>query len=230
VGQTLQKGGPSLKLCARVNFRSSSVSEVLQAGPFRAWLAQFVASLRGHGGTDVPCGTCVGCCVSGYPVPIRATDALDDVLPREYVVSVSSISKVLVAREDGTCPMLQQSGCLIYSRRPQTCRDYDCRVFAAAGIDAGGPERSVINERVRAWRFTYEDEQARRVHEAVKATARFIRESGAASAGQAPSPGSVAVLSIKAFEVFLDRSAISRPPREIAAAIVAASKKFDLAI
>jgi Fe-S-cluster containining protein len=206
----------------------SSVSEVVQAGPFRAWLAQFKASLRGEGGTDVPCGTCVGCCVSGYPVPIRPTDALDDVLPREYVVQVSSISKMMVARDDGTCPMLQPSGCLIYSRRPQTCRDYDCRVFAAAGIDAGGPDRRIINERVRAWNFTYEDEEARRVHEAVKATARFIRQSGGAS-GQAPSPGSIAVLSIKAYEVFLDRSTGSRPPREIAAAIIAASKKFDLA-
>jgi hypothetical protein len=163
-------------------------------------------------------------------VPIRPTDALEDVLPREYLVPITSVSKMLVARTDGTCPMLQPSGCLIYARRPQTCRDYDCRVFAAAGIDAGGSERAVINERVRAWRFTYQNELEERTHEAVMATARFIRGNGAAFAGRAPTaPSGIAVLSIKAFNVFLEHTE-ARSPQEIANAIVAASRKFDLSI
>jgi uncharacterized protein len=211
------------------------VNDVVPAGPFGAWLAQFVACLRGDGGTDVPCGTCVGCCVSGYPVPIRSSDALDDLLPSEYVVPITrvstNVSKMLVARADGTCPMLQPSGCSIYSRRPLTCRDYDCRVFAAAGIDAGGAERYVINQRVRAWRFTYETELEERQHEAIKNAARFIRENGAAFAGRAPTaPSGIAVLSIKAFDVFLDPAVQAQSPEEIASAIVEARRAFDLAL
>jgi len=205
------------------------VSDVVQAGPFGTWLTQFIASLRGDAGTDVPCGTCVGCCVSGYPVPIRPTDALDDVLPSEYVVPITSTSKMLVARADGTCPMLQSSRCSIYSRRPLTCRDYDCRVFAAAGIDAGGSGRDAINQRVRAWRFTYGSELEERQHEAIKATARFIREQPAAFNGRAPTaPGGIAVLSVKAFDVFLDSEVGSQSPQVIASAIIAASRAFDL--
>jgi hypothetical protein len=38
-----------------------------------------------------------------------------------------------------------------------------------AGIEAGGPERSVINTRVRQWRFTYPTAADRRAHDAVLA-------------------------------------------------------------
>ena len=203
---------------------------VIQAGPFGAWLQQFVASLRGNTGTEVPCGMCVGCCVSAYPVPIRPADALDDVLPLEFVVPISSTSKMLIARSDGTCPMLQNKQCAVYTRRPQTCRDYDCRVFAAAGIDAGGSERSVINQRVRAWCFVYESEAEERIHQAIKLTASFIRDNATAFSGRAPTaPSGIAVLAIKAFEVLLHSHDGSQSPQEIASAIVAASRRFDLA-
>ncbi|MFA6001077.1 MAG: hypothetical protein WC828_03075 [Thermoleophilia bacterium] len=42
---------------------------------------------------------------------------------------------------DGCCPMLIDGGCSIYEHRPLTCRIYDSRVFAAAGIVAGGDDR-----------------------------------------------------------------------------------------
>jgi uncharacterized protein len=169
--------------------------------------------------------------VSGYPVPIRARDALDDVLPPEYVIPISTVSKMLTARPDGTCPLLVEHKCTIYTRRPQTCRDYDCRVFAAAGIDAGGEEREVINRRVRAWQFTYESEGERRVHDAIKTTACFIRQNSSAFAGRAPTAASgIAVLSVKSFEVFLNREPGTRSAQDLAADIVAASRKFDLAV
>jgi Fe-S-cluster containining protein len=207
------------------------VDAVIEAGAFGVWLDQFAASLRGNEGTDVPCGTCVGCCVSGYPVPIRRADLLDDVLPSEFVVPVSTLSKMLVPRSDGTCPMLSENQCSIYARRPQTCRDYDCRVFAAAGIDAGGAQRSVINQRVRAWSFSYGSEAERRTHEAIKAAARFIQEHPSAFAGRAPSaPSGIAVLAVKAFEVFLDSEIVAGSPQQIASAIVAASRKFDFVV
>ena len=39
----------------------------------------------------------------------------------------------------GHCAYLDDATnlCLIHDERPRACRDYDCRVFAAAGIDAG---------------------------------------------------------------------------------------------
>ena len=61
--------------------------------------------------------------------------------------------------EDGSCPMYQSRACSIYAQRPRTCRDYDCRIFSAAGIDAGDGH-DAINERVRAWAFTYESAAA----------------------------------------------------------------------
>ncbi|HEU4653630.1 MAG TPA: hypothetical protein VFS47_06565, partial [Steroidobacteraceae bacterium] len=73
------------------------VNESVEAGNFGTWLQAMRASLRGEAGTDVPCGDCVGCCVSGYPVPIRPEDALEDVLPAEFLVPVSSVSRMLVA-------------------------------------------------------------------------------------------------------------------------------------
>ncbi len=53
----------------------------------------------------------------------------------------------------GRCPMLQNGRCAIYPHRPQTCRDYDCRIFAATGIDAGGKEKAAVNARAARWRF-----------------------------------------------------------------------------
>lgn len=204
------------------------MGDVIEAGSFGVWLQQMIASLRGKGGTDVPCGECVGCCISGYPVPLRSTDALEDVVPHEQVLVMSPSAKMLLALPDGTCPMLKNRQCSIYERRPETCRDYDCRIFAAAGIDAGGPERKVINERVRAWRFTYETPQELRVHDAIKAAATFIRQNGAAFAGGAPTAATgSAVLAVKSFALFLGPQTQSLSTAEIARAIVAASRDFD---
>src|SRR5690606_34236555 len=77
---------------------------------------------------------------------------------------------------NGSCPMLEDGKCSIYADRPQTCFDYDCRIFAAAGIDAGGEDKAVINKRVREWRFSYPEEADRREHQAVRMAAAFIRD------------------------------------------------------
>lgn len=132
-------------------------------------------------------------------------------------------------RENGHCPMLSEGKCTIYAHRPQTCRDYDCRVFAAAGIDAGGPDKSVINERVRSWEFSYPSEDDRRAHEAVKSAATFIQKNRESfPGGRAPTaPTGIAVLALKAYPVFLEANAERQPDVEIASAIVEASRAFD---
>lgn len=205
----------------------------IPAGAFGAWLAAMRASLHGRAGSDVPCGDCVGCCVSSYFIPIRPEDtaALDEIPARFLAAGRPRGHWVMGYREDGTCPMLHERKCSIYAHRPQTCRDYDCRVFAAAGMDAGGPDKGVINERVHAWRFTYPTQADRDAHRAVTAAATFIRERRADfPQGRAPTaPTGIAVLAVKVYEVFLDERVHERPATEIAAAIVATAQAFDRA-
>src|SRR5690349_17026309 len=114
----------------------------MRAGPFGAWLAAARASLRGEGpGIDVPCGDCRGCCTSSMFVHIRPgeTGTLA-VIPKRLLVRAPGQPRgqlLLGFGEDGCCPLLQDRECSIYEQRPRTCRDFDCRIFAAAGIEAG---------------------------------------------------------------------------------------------
>jgi Fe-S-cluster containining protein len=195
------------------------------------------AALRGHGGTAVPCGDCVGCCVSSYHIPIRPEDreALGRI-PAGLLVRAPGMApghRLLRYHENGLCPMLDDRRCTIYSVRPQTCRDYDCRIFAAAGIDAGGPDKDVINRRVRAWRFIYATEADRAAHEAVLAASAFIQaKHDCFPGGRAPTaPTGIAVLAIKSYAVFLETGsragAQARGDFETATTIIDASRRFD---
>jgi hypothetical protein len=131
-------------------------------------------------------------------------------------------------RDDGRCPMLTASGCRIYADRPQTCRDYDCRIFAAAGIEAGGDEKRIINERIRAWRFRHAGDADRAAQAAIAAAAAFIQTHASAFAGAAPTaPTGIAVLALKAHRVFLDPAVESREAAELARRITAAGRAFD---
>jgi hypothetical protein len=173
--------------------------------------------------------------VSSYFIPIRPQDrAAFAAIPADVLVIAPgqpSGHKMMGYREDGTCPMLNSGKCSVYEHRPQTCRDYDCRIFAAAGIDAGGADKVVINTRVRAWRFTYPTDEDRRVHEAVKAAAVFIREHRADfPGGRAPTaPTGIAVLALKVYGIFLDPDLGMKSNASIAMAIIKASGAFDAA-
>ncbi len=211
----------------------SEIADTVAAGPFGPWLEQFRASLRGNGGTDVPCGDCTGCCTSGYSLQLRPDDkrALA-AIPPERLVSAPGFPRghlTMPALPDGLCPMLHSGKCSIYRDRPQTCLDYDCRIFAAAGIDAGGADKAVINRRVRQWRFSYPSEADKSVHETVLAAASFIQKRRASfAAGRVPSaPTGIAVLAIKAHAVFLSADIETRSDTEIAAAILNAGREFD---
>jgi Fe-S-cluster containining protein len=203
------------------------------AGPFGEWLNEARAALLGDAGSNVPCGDCVGCCVSSYFIPVRPQDTGAIArIPPELLVRAPGAgggNAMLGYREDGTCPMLQAGKCSIYADRPQTCRDYDCRIFAAAGIDAGGEDKHVINRRVRAWRFTYPTDAERKTHDAIRAAAAFIRDKKASfPGGRAPTaPTGIAVLALKAHMVFLDPRLPTLRDEDIAAAIIAASREFD---
>lgn len=194
---------------------------------------QMRASLRGDGGTDVPCGECRGCCVSSYYIPVRPEDvqALARI-PEQVLVTAQGQPPghfMMTYREDGTCPMLRQGNCSIYEHRPQTCRDYDCRIFAAAGIQAGGADKPVINRRVSEWLFRYASTEDRLAHDAVLAAAAFIRDQRSAfPGGRGPTaPTGIAVLAIKAYAVFLDPNLTNANAADIVQAIIAESRRFD---
>jgi uncharacterized protein len=211
---------------------STSEMTAIPAGDFLEWLQHFRASLLGNEGSQVPCGDCRGCCISGYSVQIRPRDAgARALIPAELLVSARGFARdelTMAARPNGTCPMLRDNECSIYEARPQTCRDYDCRVFAAAGIEPGGPDKVVINRRVRQWRFSYPIELDRKAHSAVMATAAFIRTKRSSFPHQrAPmSPSGICVLACESYSVFLQPDIHTKSDTEIARSILDASREF----
>lgn len=199
------------------------------AGPFGLWLRRMRSSLKGNAGMDVPCGDCVGCCVSGYSVQLRPEDHRARArIPADRVVSPPGFPAghlTVQPRPDGSCPMLHAGKCSVYDVRPQTCLDYDCRIFAAAGIDAGKP---VIDKRVREWRFSYSSDVDRIEHEAVRTAAAFVREHRDSFSVRVPTaPMGIAVFAIKAYSVFMASRAQSDDARDIARAVIESVRAFD---
>jgi uncharacterized protein len=210
----------------------------LPAGDFSTWLRQTRHALLHNSGADVACGECIGCCTSSYFIHItpEETGVLGRV-PKEVLVAAPGLPKghVLMGYDtNGRCPMLANGKCSIYEHRPHTCRNYDCRVFTAAGIVAGADDKAEINQRVRRWNFAYPTARDRDEHRAVQAAASFIREHPESfPSGRVPSdPSQLAILAIKAYEVFLvgertpDPGGV-RPASDVATAIVAMCRKFD---
>jgi hypothetical protein len=125
--------------------------------------------------------------------------------------------------------------CSIFEQRPMACRNYDCRIFAAAGIAAGGSDKTRITRRVKQWKFTYPTRRDHDEHVAVQAAAAFIPEHAEHfPGGRVPSnPSQLAILALKVHAVFLARVSAGadhgRPPSaaETARAIVKELKKFD---
>jgi Fe-S-cluster containining protein len=76
---------------------------------------------------------------------------------------------VLGYDERGHCPMLIDGRCSIYEHRPRACRTYDCRVFAAAGVEA---DQAAIALRSQRWVFSYPEPGDRALQEAIRRLAR----------------------------------------------------------
>jgi Fe-S-cluster containining protein len=209
--------------------------EPLDAGPFGAWLAQALRVLRGEAEADVPCGTCTGCCTSAYYIRIRPRDRMAVAgFSHAYFVRAEGMppdESLMGWRTDGTCPALDCGRCTIYAQRPMTCRDYDCRVFVPAGLEAGDERKAVINERVRAWRFTFEGEAELKAFNAIGRAATFIRDKRASfpheGRGVPTAPTGIAVLAMKSHPVFLRDAIEALDDEQISAAIIQTSRRFD---
>jgi hypothetical protein len=127
--------------------------------------------------------------------------------------------------------MLLEGRCTIYSVRPQTCRDFDCRLFAATGIDSAGDDKPLINERIRAWRFSYQSPGSESLHVALRRAAAFLRQASVQPTGlRLPSsPIAVAGLAFKAHPVFLDEANVQLPFEALLAEVLAEIRRFDSA-
>lgn len=216
-------------VCA-VNGEPDSSARDLPAGDFGEWIERMRSALRHEADADVPCGDCCACCSTSHFVHIGPDEreALA-ATPGELLFAAPGLPRghvVLPFDDRGRCPLLDEGGrCTIYDHRPLTCRTYDCRVFAAAGIDADRPE---ITERARRWRFACTAPGDARRRLAVAAAARWISTHAAAFPGSAvpDDPAQLAVLAVRVADVFLPGgpAAVATDDVHVAAAIVEAAR------
>jgi Fe-S-cluster containining protein len=183
----------------------------LDAGDLAGWLHDVRLTRRGGRDAAVPCNGCTACCTSSQFVHI-GPDEVDTLarIPAELLFPAPRMPRghvLLGYDEDGRCPMLVDGRCSIYEHRPRTCRTYDCRVFAAAGV--ASDDTALITRRARRWEFRYATEADRTRHAAVRAAATYLREHaddlppGAVSTTATP----LALLAIQLHELFLARDA-----------------------
>lgn len=196
-----------------------------------AWMQDALGAFTTGQGASVPCGDCKACCRAGYFIPVRRDEwTTRAAIPARLLVSPIGApgdgDHLISTTRRGECALLQHGACSIYPQRPQACRDYDCRIFAAAGLPSGHDE---IDRQVVRWRFHYMDEDSRRAHAAVRAAARFIAGNPQAfPGGRVPRrPADIAVVALKSHRVFLDPDLRSAAPEVIAEEIVQACRSFD---
>ena len=200
------------------------------AGGFSAWLRRTRTDLTAQAGVDVPCGDCNACCHSSYFIHIgpEETQTLA-LIPEELLFAAPGQAEGVVLLgygEDGQCPMLVDEKCSIYEHRPQTCRNYDCRIFPAAGIAAAEDDKALITQRTRRWKFSYPNADDRTEHAAVQAAARFLQERAKYFADEIPTNAiQLAILAIKVSGVFLqlhqehEKSSVSLSDLDVARSV-----------
>lgn len=176
----------------------------LAAGDFSSWLDEVLGAVRGEHGSTVPCGTCSACCTSSQFIHIEP-DEIDTLsqIPSELLFPAPRLPRghvLLGYDERGHCPMLIDGTCSIYDHRPRTCRNYDCRIFPAAGIEPDEDAKVEIAEQVRRWRFSYSDDAGRTLHDSVRAAATYLRDN-ADSLPEGTAPNSATQLAVAAVEM-----------------------------
>jgi uncharacterized protein len=194
---------------------------------FADWLNDFIGTLKGINSGYVPCGDCVGCCVSSYFIHIKPTDKNSiQHIPKELLFPAPGLPKgnyLLGYDGNGHCPMFKKGGCSIYTHRPETCRHYDCRVFPATGIF---PEdkNSQIYKKAKDWKFDLSSSNDRKAFDAVQKAAAFLinyRELFPKAFYPSNAPQQ-AVLAIRIHLEFMkiDRSEMETTPQALADLIV----------
>ncbi len=98
----------------------------------------------------MPCDGCTACCRS------RSSSTSGPTRPTPWPTSRRAAVRrprpapghVLMGYDErGHCPMLVDDRCSIYEHRPRTCRTYDCRVIAAAGVELDADQHRIAERR-----------------------------------------------------------------------------------
>jgi len=152
--------------------------QTVDAGDFAIWLQGAESTQLEGKEADVPCGDCNGCCKSFYFIHITPndTDALE-VIPRELLVDAPGLPPghfVMGYNDQGHCPMLRNDRCTIYMNRPQTCRAYDCRIFAASDMQPGETDKALVRERTERWAFEYKNPADKARQQSIVRAARWL--------------------------------------------------------
>lgn len=175
----------------------------LDAGPAAAWVLGMRAAIDSGGSSDVPCGDCTACCRSAQFVHVGPDeDRARAVIPAALLFPAPGLPRghdLMGYDESGRCPMLRHDGCAVYVDRPRACRTFDCRVFAAAGLDPTEDGKDDIARQVRRWRFRVQTAEDRARLDAVRAAARWLREDPSRLPGGAPR--TVTALAVAAVEI-----------------------------
>jgi uncharacterized protein len=180
-------------------------AEPLPPTAFGAWLRATLDTLLRDAPADVPCGACNACCRTFHQLHIRPGEKrARRRLPREFLTVARGLPPgylLLGYTESGACPVLVDGRCTIYEDRPLVCRTYDCRLYAATGVE---PDRADIAAQVRRWRFAYPEPEDRELQEAVLAALAFIRRTPPCLPGEAArhQPIRLATLAVVAHELF----------------------------
>jgi Fe-S-cluster containining protein len=189
------------------------------APAFGDWLGATLATLNDDVPADVPCGACNACCRTFHQIHIRPGEKrARKRLPAEYLSVARGLPPgymLLGHTEAGACPVLVDGVCTIYEDRPLVCRTYDCRLYAATGVE---PDRAEIAEKVRQWSFSYPAPEDRERQEAVLAAVRFVRETRACLPSEAArrQPIRVATLAVVTHELFLPGATLGMRRRSVA--------------
>jgi Fe-S-cluster containining protein len=183
------------------------------AGSFTTWLGMIAPALHGRAEADVPCGDCTGCCRSSQFILVEESDAdAHRAIPADLLFPAPFLPGALLLGydEQGRCPMLGDAGCTIYDARPMTCRTYDCRVFAAAGVESDKP---AVAERASRWEFDHPGPADVAAHDAVMAAARWIGEHSADLPEHLVPPHrtALAVVAVELHPVFLRDGELVQP-------------------
>lgn len=222
-----------------INHEQPAEEQELQAGSFSSWLRRTRSALIKENGTEVPCGTCNACCRSSYFIHIRPEESGTLAsINRKLLFPAPGLPKgnVLMGYgKNGSCPMLVDNKCSIYETRSITCRSYDCRIFAAAGLSSGAEDKALINRQIKRWRFDYPAKRDRDQHLAVQNAAKFLIEhADCFPGGTVPqNPLQIAILAIKVYGVFLRYSRKTAnpgsgiPAAKTAREIMAANARFE---
>lgn len=164
---------------------------------------------------SVPCGDCTACCKSSLFVHIKPDETKTiEQIPKELLFPVPGLphGHVLMGYDElGKCPMFQNNQCSIYEFRPRTCREFDCRIFAATGVEMNNDAQAMIVERARRWVFEYPADSDRSDHSALRATVSFLRDHKSLFPAQfvPANPTQFALLAIKVFRVFEEKNETS---------------------